>query len=484
MKGLLIWIVIFLTAAALVIDLPASLPPVKFSLGNIKINYQWSRPQLGINIFGLRFARDLEIKEGLDLAGGTRLTLSADMSKVNPADRNSALESLKGIIERRVNLYGVSEPLVQSAKVGSDYRVVVELAGVTDVRQAVDLIGQTADLTFREEGTTSANLATISAIIGDFPIVTNLSGKDLKKATASFNPNSGEPIVQLQFTPDGTQKFEAITTRNLHKRVAIFLDNQQLLAPMVNSVIPNGQAVISGGFTVDQTKQLAILLNSGALPAPVHVVEQRTIGATLGQDSINRSLVAGVIGLSIVALFMVGNYGVLGLFADLALVIYTLLVLAVFKLIPVTLTLAGIAGFILSIGMAVDANILIFERMKEEIRWGRKKMAAMELGFVRAFPSIRDSNVSSLITCTILYWFGTGSIRGFALTLAIGIIISLFTAVVVTRTILRLTSEAPLLNLPGIFSQRFRRGRNPAEAENSSHSSMSSARFSAKGDRN
>jgi preprotein translocase subunit SecD len=221
------------------------------------------------------------------------------------------------------------------------------------------------------------------------------------------------------------------------KRIAILLDNQVLLAPTVINPITTGQTVISGGFKTADTKNLATLLNSGALPAPVKVVEQRTIGATLGQKSIDQSILAGLIGLSIVAIFMVANYGKLGVFADIALIIYSLIVLALFKLIPVTLTLAGIAGFILSIGMAVDANILIFERMKEEIRWGRSQAAAVEAGFQRAFPSIRDSNISSLITCTILYWFGTGPVRGFAVTLAIGILVSLFTAVTVTRTLLR-----------------------------------------------
>ena len=444
-KGVSIWLVILLTLGAVIIDLPANLPPVRFRIGSIKVNYQWSRPSLDINFLGVRLVRDLNIKEGLDLAGGTSLTLSADMSKVAPADRPQALESLQGIIERRVNLFGVSEPVVQTSRSGNDYRVLVELAGITDVQQAINLIGQTADLTFREQSPTLPGQPTATpggTVSQQFPVVTNLSGKDLQKATASFDQNTGEPIVQLQFNSAGAEKFKEITTRNLHKPLAIYLDNQQLLAPTVNSAIPNGQAIISGGFTTDQTKQLAILLNSGALPAPVRVIAQSTIGATLGQDSINKSLVAGLIGLSIVALFMIGNYGFLGLLADLALIIYSLLVLAIFKLIPVTLTLAGIAGFILSIGMAVDANILIFERMREEIRWGRKKLAAMELGFVRAFPSIRDSNASSLITCAILWEFGTGPVRGFALTLAIGIVISLFTAVIVTRTFLRLFVRA------------------------------------------
>lgn len=402
MKNRVLLLLIFIiTAVAVFVDLPTNIPSLKFQ-----------RPAI--------FGRSLELKEGLDLAGGTRLVLEADMKKVSPSDRDQSLESLKGIIERRVNLYGVSEPVIQTAKSGGDYRVIVELAGVTDINEALSLVGKTAELSFKE-GSVSANL----------------SGKDLQLAKPAFNPQNGEPVVELTFNDAGTKKWAEITKRNVGNPIAILLDNQILLAPTVINAITDGKTIISGGFKVADTKTLATLLNSGALPAPVKVVEQRTIGATLGAESINKSILAGIIGLGIVAILMIANYGKLGLYADLALAIYSLIVLALFKLIPVTLTLAGIAGFILSIGMAVDANILIFERMKEEIRWGRSKMAAIEAGFQRAYPSIRDSNISSLITCVILYWFGSGPVRGFALTLGIGILISLFTAVTVTRTFLR-----------------------------------------------
>lgn len=413
------WLIIVLVGTAVFIDLPGSLPRV--------MGYQFSRPAIDFNLFGIKFYRDLEIKEGLDLAGGTHLVLQADMERIQPLDRDAALASLKGIIERRVDLFGVSEPVVQTAKEGGHFRVLVELAGIKDVNQAVELVGKTADLSFREMPATDSGKM----------VATNLSGKDLRKAEPAFDLSTGGPIVRLNFSAEGGAKFEEITKRNLNKQLAIFLDDQLLMAPRVESVISGGQAVISGKFTAAQTKQMAILLNSGALPAPVKVVEQRSVGATLGKESVERSLAAGLIGLSIVALFMIGNYGKLGLFANMALIIYALLVLAIFKIIPVTLTLAGIAGFILSIGMAVDANILIFERMREEVAWGKSKLAAIELGFSRAFPSIRDSNVSSLITCAILYWFGSGPVRGFAVTLAIGILVSLFTAVTVTRTLLR-----------------------------------------------
>jgi preprotein translocase subunit SecD len=396
------------------------------------------RPELNLSLAGFNFRRDLEIKEGLDLAGGSHIVLSADMSKIKPEDRNRALESLRSIIERRVNFFGVSEPTIQTAKVGDDYRVIVELAGIQDTSAALKLIGQTAKLSFREEASPSAQTATMAALLyQDFQKETDLSGSDLARATAGFNPNTGEPVVNLEFSADGAKKFEEITRKNLNRRVAIFLDDQLLMAPVVQSVISQGKAFISGQFTVAQTKEMAALLNSGALPAPVRVIEERTVGATLGQDSVNKSLLAGAIGLGIVAIFMIANYGRFGLVADLALIVYVLFSLAIFKLVPVTLTLAGITGFILSIGMAVDANILIFERMKEEIRWGKTKQQAIELGFTRAFPSIRDSNANSLIICAILYWFGTGAIRGFAVTLAIGIVVSLFTAITLTRALLK-----------------------------------------------
>ncbi|MEK7127508.1 MAG: protein translocase subunit SecD [Patescibacteria group bacterium] len=412
--------IIFILILALVatfIDLPSS-----FKL----LNKTFARPNINLSIAGFTLQRNLDIREGLDLAGGSHIVMSADMTAIKQEDRNTALESLRSIIERRVNYFGVSEPTIQTAKVGNDYRIIVELAGINDTSAALNLIGQTAKLTFHEESSPSA-----------FTKETDLSGTDLARADAGFNQNTGEPIVNLTFTSDGAKKFEDITKRNLNKRVAIFLDEQLLMAPTVQSVITGGKAFISGQFTTTQTKEMAALLNSGALPAPVKVIEERTVGATLGRDSVNKSLLAGAIGLGIISVFMIANYGLLGLIADLALIIYVLLSVAVFKLVPVTLTLAGITGFILSIGMAVDANILIFERMKEEIRWGKQKAQAIELGFARAFPSIRDSNANSLIICAILYWFGTGAIRGFAITLAIGIAISLFTAITITRTLLR-----------------------------------------------
>jgi len=429
---LVLWLIVLLTVGTVIIDLPKI--PIKFSLGPLRFDKILVHPSFP--------QRDLEPKLGLDLKGGAHLVLQADMSEIASENRADALESAKNIVENRVNLFGVSEPVVQTSKVGSDWRIIVELPGVTNVDEAVKLIGETAKLEFWEgKATSSAQLSTKTASPSSFLDQwqkTNLSGKDLKIAKPGFSPQTGQPEVEIEFTPDGAKKFEEITKRNVGKPVLIMLDNQVISDPKVNEVIAGGKASISGKFTTDETKNLAIQLNAGALPVPIKVIQQENIGPTLGSTSIQKSFIAGAIGLGIVATFMVFSYGILGILADLALLIYTFLVFAIFKAAPITLTLAGIAGFILSIGMAVDANILIFERMKEEIRWGEEKKKALELGFSRAWSSIRDSNISSLITCGILYWFGSGIVRGFAVTLAIGILVSMFSAITITRTFLRL----------------------------------------------
>lgn len=391
------------------------------------------RPRINFNLLGRHFYRDLSLKLGLDLSGGVHLVYQADTSGLSEANRAAAVEATRVNIERRVNSLGVSEPIIQTSKMGSDYRLIVELAGITDINQATSLIGQTAQLEFR-----STQAATPSSAV-DF-ISTGLTGRDLTLAQVQFNGGkvSGQPVVSIEFSPEGTKKFAEITSKSIGKPLAIFLDNQLVTNPTVETAITDGRAVISGNFTPDEAKKLTIQLNAGALPIPIHIIEQRNIGATLGIESIHKSLVAAAVGLVVIWLFMIVNYGLKGLLADLALIVYILIFLALIKLIPITLTLAGIAGFILSIGMAVDANILIFERMKEELRWGRPLKAAVELGFHRAWTSVRDSNASSLITAGLLFWFGTGSVRGFALTLAVGIFVSLFTSITVTRSLLRL----------------------------------------------
>lgn len=392
------------------------------------------RPSINTVILNIPFVRDLDFRLGLDLQGGTHLVYQADVSQIPAANRASAIASTRQNIENRVNGLGVSEALVQTSQTGDVYRLIVELPGVKNVSEAISTIGQTAQLDFRE-----TKVATPSSSADFLP--TGLTGKDLRLAQVQFgggNQASSAPSVGLEFTPEGAQKFSDITKRNIGKPLAIFLDNQVVTAPRVDVQITDGKAVITGNYSLNEAKQLVIQLNAGALPVPIKIVEQRSIGATLGNESVARSLFAGMVGLAIIWLFMAVNYGWKGVLADFALTLYVLLSLTLFKLIPVTLTLAGIAGFVLSVGMAVDANILIFERIKEERRWGRPANAALELGFHRAWTSVRDSNASSLITAAILFWFGTGSVRGFALTLIVGILVSLFTSVTITRSLLRL----------------------------------------------
>jgi len=416
--------------------------PYTINVGSVHYKYP------GINLKALHLNRNFAFRRGLDLEGGTSVTLKADMNGVPASQRENALDSAKAVIERRVNFFGVSEPVVQTSKANQDYRIIVEIPGVTDVNQAVALVGKTAKLTFWEEGpqeaSGSAKIASGSALplgvaqlVGPTARQTELTGSDLKQAAVSFNSNSGKPQVELTFTGAGAKKFGDITKRNVGKILAIVLDNIVVEAPRVNEPIFGGNAVITGAFTTEQAKTLQIQLNAGALPISLSVLEQHAIGASLGQASLQKSLLAGALGFVVIVLFMIFLYGRLGIVASLALTVYTLLVLTLFRLIPVTLTLAGIAGFILSIGIAVDANILIFERMKEEIRKGRSWSAAIDMGFSRAWPSIRDSNVASLITSSILYYFGTGIIRGFAFTLALGVLVSMFSAIFVTRTLLK-----------------------------------------------
>ncbi|HAN61658.1 TPA: protein translocase subunit SecD [Candidatus Azambacteria bacterium] len=388
----------------------------------------------------------ISFKLGLDLAGGTRLVYLADVSGVKE-DTASAMSGLRDVIERRVNLFGVSEPIIEVENAGSDWRLIAELAGVKDISQAIALIGETPFLEFKEarseidaEKILKEQKNKIPEYLAMDPYFseTNLNGKYIKNAKVEFNQSTYQPEVSVQFDDDGAKIFEELTKKNVGKQLGIYLDGLPISAPVVREAISGGSAVISGKFTIDEAKKLTERLNAGALPVPIKLISQDSVGASLGQDSLNKSIMAGLIGFLAVVIFMILYYRFPGIVAVIALLIYAALVLALFKLIPVTLTLAGIAGFILSIGMAVDANILIFERMKEERRRGRDLAGSIEEGFSRAWTSIRDSNVSSLITCAILYWFGTSIVQGFALTLAIGILISMFSAISVSRTLLRI----------------------------------------------
>ena len=424
-------LIIVLVAIAVYI----SLPPNFTFLGKKII-----RPDLNIKLGSLTISRKFDLHLGLDLAGGSQLTFEADMSKI-PADKQStALDAVRNVIEKRVNLFGVSEPTVQTSQFNGKDRIIVDLPGVTDTEQAVSLIGKTAQLQFFEEQEIPA---TKTASASSQLVPTDLTGADLQSAQVQFDSQTGKPAVGLQFTNDGGKKFADLTGKNVGKPLYIVLDNQIVSAPTVSEQISGGQAQITGSFTTDEAKQLAIQLNAGALPVPVTLVSENSVGATLGSQSINQSITAGIIGVTMVCLFMVAAYGWFGAVADLGIFIFGVVTIALYKLIPVTLTLPGIAGFMLSVGMAVDSNILIFERFKEE-RLKRDFHQALEVSFGRAWNSIRDAYAATLITCFVLanpldwsFLNTSGPIRGFAITLALGIFIALFSGIFVSRNLLR-----------------------------------------------
>ncbi len=374
---------------------------------------------------GARF----DFKLGLDLSGGTQLLYQADISNVAAGEVDDSLASIRDVIERRVNLFGVSEPVVA---VEGDDRLLVQLPGVTDINRAVEVIGATPYLEFRTENPE----ATASSTAEEAYLPTELTGRYLKKATLDFGQTSLSPTVLLEFNSEGADLFAKITRENVKKQLAIFLDGAPITAPVVQEEIKTGKAQITGQFTLEQAKTLVGRLNAGALPVPIKLISTESVGASLGGDVLDKSVKAGVWGTLIVALFLIIWYRLPGLLAVVALAVYIILNLAIYKLIPVTLTAAGITGFILSIGMAVDANILIFERMKEEMRRGKSVEGATHEGFARAWLSIRDSNVSSIITAVVLFWLGTSVVKGFALTLGIGVVTSMFTAITVTRLFL------------------------------------------------
>ena len=409
-------------------------------------------------------------KLGLDLAGGSHLVYRADVSEVDPNDVGDLMNVLRDVIERRINVFGVSEPIVQVEKssfVSEEHieRLVVELPGVTDVSQAIEEIGKTPLLEFKlvdqeavakldtldqmslDASSTSAavDVGSVSAE-GEEPvdpyISTGLTGRYLESAQLEFQGQnsrgglSNEAIVSIKFNGEGGDLFEKITRENVGENLAIFLDGELISAPRINETIAGGSAIISGGFTPDEAKELAQNLNFGALPVPITLESTQTIGASLGAEVLDKGIQAGIVGLGLVILFMILWYRLPGLVAGVALLIFIAIVLALFKLIPVTITAAGLAGLVLSIGMAVDANVLVFERMKEEYALGKGSREAAQEGFKRAWSAIRDGNITSILSAIILFWFGTSIVKGFALVFGIGVIVSMITAISVTRTLL------------------------------------------------
>src|SRR3989344_585388 len=409
-------------------------------------------PRLNTTLFGKPVSITFSFKQGLDIQGGMQVVLEADMSNIAVIDRQAALESVREVLLRRVDLYGISEPVVQTAIAGESYRVVIELPGVTNETEALALVGKTAELSFQllEEKPIEISPDASTAAEIDFSQFmslkeTGLSGSQLKRATVQFDQNTGEPQVGIQFDEAGSRLFADVTREHTGERLAIILDGTIVMAPNLSEPILGGQAQISGGFTLDQAKQLSIQLNAGALPVPITVLEQRTIGASLGSESVRASLQAGLLGILLVMLFMILYYGWSGVLASMALSIYALLTIALYKIFGVTITVPGLAGLLLSIGMAVDANILIFERMKEEQRMVRPFLLAMELGFGRAWDSIKEANLATIMTAVILvnplnlpFLNSSGLVRGFGITLLIGVVLGLFTGVFVTRTLVRL----------------------------------------------
>ncbi|MDO8619723.1 MAG: protein translocase subunit SecD [bacterium] len=390
-------------------------------------------------------ASSYAFKLGLDLRSGSHLVYRADTASLESGDVKGAMDSLREVIERRVNLFGVSEPIVQVEEGGvlggGEERLIVELPGVTDLTEATTLIGKTPLLEFKLINPAMEKLSQeelSKKTIDEVFLATPLTGRFLKKTQLVFDTNTREPQVLLNFNDDGAELFAKITKENVGRALAIFLDGMPISQPVIRQEITGGTATISGGFTPVEARDLARNLNYGALPVPIALVSTQTVGASLGDEATVAGVKAGLWSFAIIALFLILWYRLPGLLATLALALYVVLNLAIFKLIPVTLTTAGIAGFILSLGMAVDANILIFERMKEELRKGRVLSDAIQEGFHRAWTSIRDSNTSSIITAVILYYFAsTPMITGFALVFFLGVVTSMFTAITASRTLLK-----------------------------------------------
>jgi len=371
-------------------------------------------------IFKINFIPKREFKLGLDLNGGIHLLYQANLNQIPEKEKEEAMESLKNVIEKRVNFFGVREPVVQV----QGERIVIELSGFPDPKKAIEEIGKTPFLEFREKKDENF-------------VPTLLTGRYLKRAQVSFD-QFGNPAVSLEFNDEGAKLFSEITEKNVGKPLAIFLDGNLISAPTVREKIPSGKAEITGKFSLEEAKELSRNLNAGALPVPIELVSYQIVGPTLGKVSLEKIVKAGTVGFLLITIFMILIYKLSGVVAILCLIFFGILNLALYKLISVTLTLSGIAGFLLSLGMAVDANILIFTRTKEELKIGKSLSQAFNEGFKRAWPAIRDGNLTTLIVNLILLFWGTSFVRGFATTLSLGILISMFTAIVMTREFLKM----------------------------------------------
>ena len=386
-------------------------------------------------------------KLGLDLAGGSHLVYEADVSSLDPAEVPDLMNVLREVIERRINVFGVSEPVVQVERSSfvaetKRERLIVELPGVANVEDAVREIGKTPLLEFKlVDATTLDSETTATTTQEPAYITTGLTGRYLKGSELVFGQGnqgglSNEPIVSITFNDEGAQLFEKITKENVGEQLAIFLDGALMSAPRINEAIGGGKAIISGNFTPEEARELVQNLNFGALPVAISLVSTQTIGSSLGDSALHSGVYAGMVGFIILSIFLILWYRLPGVIAVLALIMYVTIMLALFKLIPVVLTAAGIAGFILSVGLAVDANVLIAERMKEELLSGKKIDESIKEGFSRAWLAIRDSNIAHIIVGVILFWFGTALIKGFALVFTIGVFVSMFSAITISRTLL------------------------------------------------
>ncbi|HEU5287808.1 MAG TPA: protein translocase subunit SecD [Candidatus Limnocylindria bacterium] len=419
------WLIAIIAVLAIFIDIPKH-----------QFSFPFNCPGICLKIGGFQVNQEIKTHLGLDLQGGTQLILRMQLEKLPPGvtTPQSELQTQAiRVIDRRINSLGVSEPVIQGL---GDDKVLVQLPGVDDLQQANDIVTRQAFLEIKVPDKDKP---------GSFKsLEPPFTGANLKPTFVTFQ-NGTKPVVNFEFGSPDDQRWVQLSKDYFDQPVQITLDTKEISAPTIRAIFTDGRGIIEGNFTTQSAKELSLLLNSGALPVPLEVIQSSRVEPTLGQESVQRSLVAGAIGLLLVAFFMIAYYRLPGAIAVIALLYYTALTYALFRLVPVTLTLAGVAGFILSIGMAVDANVLTFERLKEELRSGKSLRAAVEAGRVRAFPSILYSNLATILTAGILFWFGTGTVKGFALTLAIGVAVSFFTAVIVTQMLLHAAIEIPSL---------------------------------------